>query len=127
MRLSQRMLKKRFKQFNEKYFGNMLVEPDFVIGGSKWTAGEFRCKYYTDEDENGEEYATELFNIRIYFSKYLIKNNTILNNIILHEMIHYYGYYMNYDIEGLHEDYFLSMAKEINKDGYNVQKYYSED
>ena len=127
MRLSQKLLKKRFEKFNEKYFNGVLVVPDFIVGGSKWTAGEFKCKYYTDTDEDGSEYATELMNIRIYFSKRLIKNSNILDNIMLHEMIHYYGYYMNFDIEGLHEDYFLGVAERINKDGYNIQKYYEED
>ena len=127
MRLSKKVLKNRFKKFNEKYFNGELVEPKFVIGGSKWIAGEFNCKYYTDNDEDGKEYATELVNIRIYFSKRLIKNSRILDNIMLHEMIHYYGYYMNYDIEGLHEDYFLGMAESINEDGYNIKPFYEED
>jgi hypothetical protein len=33
---------------------------------------------------------------------------------------------MNYDIEGLHGDYFLGMAEQINKDGYNIKEYYEE-
>ena len=65
--------------------------------------------------------------LRIYFSKRLIKNSKILNNIMLHEMIHYYGYYMNLDITGSHEDYFLGMAEKINKDGYNIKAFYEED
>jgi len=123
MRLSKKVLKKRFKKFNEKYFNGYLVEPKFVIGGSKWTAGEFKCRYYTDY-EDGKEYATELVNLKIYFSKRLIKNSKILDDIMLHEMIHYYGYYMNYDIDGEHGDYFLGIAEQINKDGYEVQEYY---
>ena len=101
MRLSKKVLEKRFKKFNEKYFNNELVVPKFVVGGSKWTAGEFNCKFYT-EIEDGVEYATELINLKIYFSKRLIKNSRILDNIMLHEMIHFYGYYMNYDINGEH-------------------------
>ena len=126
MRLSQKVLKKRFKIFNERYFNGELVEPDFVVTGGRWTAGMFNCKFYTEKDEDGNEYATELINLKIRLSKYLIKDSKTLDNILLHEMIHYYGYYMNYDIEGLHEDFFLSMAEEINKDGYNIQKYYEE-
>lgn len=126
MRLSQKVLKRRFKKFNDIYFGGELVEPTFVVGGSKWVAGEFKCKFYTDIDEDGEEYATELINIKIYLSKTLIKNSKILDTILLHEMIHYFGYYMNYDIQGLHEDYFLGMAESINKDGYNIQPYYED-
>ena len=126
MRLSKKVLEKRFKKFNEKYFNNELVVPKFVVGGSKWTAGEFNCKYYT-EIEDGIEYATELINLKIYFSKRLIKNSRILDNIMLHEMIHFYGYYMNYDIKGEHGDYFLGMAKQINKDGYNIKAFYEED
>jgi hypothetical protein len=126
MRLSKKVLEKRFKKFNEKYFNNELVVPKFVVGGSKWTAGEFNCKFYT-EIEDGVEYATELINLKIYFSKRLIKNSRILDNIMLHEMIHFYGYYMNYDINGEHGDYFLGMAKQINKDGYNIKAFYEED
>jgi hypothetical protein len=126
MRLSQKVLKKRFKIFNERYFGGQLVEPDFVITGSRWTAGMFNSKVYVEKDEDGEDYASELVGIKIRLSKYLIKNSTILDNILLHEMIHYYGYYSNADIEGEHGDFFLDMAEEINSDGYNIQKYYEE-
>lgn len=127
MRLSQKVLEKRFKKFNEKYFNNELVVPDFIVGGSKWTAGEFKCKYYVEE-EDGVEYATELVNLRIYFSKRLIKNSRILDNIMLHEMIHFYGYYMNLDIKGEHSDYFLDMARRINEDGgYKIKAFYEED
>lgn len=126
MRLSQKVLKRRFKRFNEKYFNGYLVEPKFVITGSRWTAGMFLSTVHLDNDENGEEYATELCNIRIELSKCLIKNSRILDNILLHEMIHYFGYYMNTDIDGTHGDFFMSMAEEINKDGYNIQQYYEE-
>lgn len=126
MRLSQKTLKKRFDKFNKEYFNGELVEPDFVITGNRWVAGMFNCKVILDDD-NGEEYASELINIRIYLSKYLLKNDRILNNILLHEMIHYYGYYMNLDINGEHGDFFMAMADEINKDGYSIQQYYEED
>ena len=77
-------------------------------------------------EENGNRYASELRNIKIRLSKRLIKNDRILNNILLHEMIHYYGYFMNEDIEGEHGKFFKKMAKKINKDGYHVTKYYEE-
>lgn len=126
MRLSQKTLKKRFDKFNKEYFNGELVEPDFVITGNRWVAGMFNCKVILDDD-NGEEYASELINIRIYLSKYLLKNDRILNNILLHEMIHYYGYYMNLDINGEHGNFFMAMADEINKDGYSIQQYYDEN
>ena len=127
MRMSRKMLKRRFDAFNEKYFGNELVEPKFVITGSRWTAGMFNSDVHVSTDEDGERYATMLSDIKIRLSKYLIKNTRILDNILLHEMIHYYGYLMNKDIEGEHGAYFKRMAKKINKDGYNVKKYYEED
>ena len=127
MRLSKKMLKQRFDKFNERYFNNELVEPKFVKTGSRWTAGMFNCDVFVVTEEDGSRYASLLSDIKIRLSKYLIKNSRILDNILLHEMIHYYGYYMNADMEGVHEDFFLGMAEEINKDGYNVQKYYEED
>ncbi len=127
MRLSQKVLKKRFKRFNELYFNGYLEEPKFEITGNRWVAGMYISKVYLNDDENGEEYASMLGNIKIQLSKYLIKNSKILDNILLHEMIHYYGFFMNEDIDGSHGDYFMNMAEIVNKDGYNVQKYYYEN
>ena len=124
MRLSKKRLKKRFENFNNLYFNNCLVEPKFVITGSKWTAGMFNCVVLVKKDDDGEEYASELRNLKIRLSKRLIRNDRILDNILLHEMIHYYGYYMNFDINGDHGEFFMSMANEINKDGYEIQQYY---
>ena len=127
MRLSNKMLKRRFDKFNEKNFGGELVEPKFVKTGSRWTAGMFNCDVFVITEENGERYASMLNDIKIRLSKHLIKNSKILDNILLHEMIHYYGYLMNKDIEGSHGRFFKRMAKKINKDGYNIQEYYKED
>ena len=127
MRLSQKNLKKRFKKFNEIYFNGYLEEPKFVINGSNWTAGMFNSDVIVVTEKDGNRYASELRNIKIRLSKRLIKNDRILNNILLHEMIHYYGYFMNEDIEGEHGKFFKKMAKKINKDGYHVTKYYEEN
>lgn len=127
MRLSKKMLKQRFDKFNERYFNNELTEPKFVKTGSRWTAGMFNCDVFVVTDEDGSRYASLLRDIKIRLSKYLIKNSKILDNIMLHEMIHYYGYVMNEDIKGSHGKFFKKMAKKINKDGYHVQKYYKED
>lgn len=127
MRLSQKILKKRFKQFNERYFNGCLVEPDFVINGNRWVAGMFNSNVFIEKDEDGSEYASMLTKLKIRLSKHLIKNSRILDNILLHEMIHYYGYFMNIDIEGTHGEFFMDMAESINEDGYNIQKYYEED
>ena len=88
MRLTPKMLKRRFDDFNAKYFNNELVEPKFVITGSRWTAGMFNSDVMVNTDEDGTRYATELRDIKIRLSKYLIKNPKILDNILLHEMIH---------------------------------------
>lgn len=127
MRLSKKMLGRKFNEFNEKYFKNELVEPKFVVTGSRWTAGMFNSDVMVATDDDGSKYATELCDIKIRLSKHLIKNTRILNNILLHEMIHYYGYLMNKDITGSHGTFFKRMAKKINKDGFNIQEFYRED
>ena len=127
MRMSKKILKRRFDKFNERYFKGELVEPKFVKNGSRWTAGMFKCDVIVITEDDGSRYADFLNDIQIQLSKHLIKNSRILDNILLHEMIHYYGYLMNEDIEGSHGKFFNKMAKKINKDGYNVQKYYKED
>jgi hypothetical protein len=126
MRITKKMLKRRFDEFNKKYFKEYLTEPKFVITGSRWTAGMFNSDLFIDTDEDGERYISYLGDIKIKLSKYLIKNSKILDNILLHEMIHYYGYYMNEDMHGEHGKFFHKMARKINKDGYKVKKYYEE-
>ena len=113
MRLSKKILLQRFKKFNERYFNNELVTPKFVINGSRWTAGMFNCDVMVQTDDDGNRYASELRDIKIRLSKYLIKDSKILDNILLHEMIHYYGYLMNEDIQGLHEKFFKKWAISI--------------
>lgn len=124
MRISQKVLKRRFKRFNEKYFKGELVTPKFIIGGSKDTAGAFESNIFMLPDENGEYYIDTLNKITIHLSKKLIKDSKVLDDILLHEMIHYYGYYSNEDMNGEHEDFFMSYAERINEDGYNVDAYY---
>ena len=107
-----------FHLYNFEYFGNKLPAPNFKVRHSYRTLGFFSCEY----DEDGY-----MFNQTIEISDSYDYTESQLRDILVHEMIHYYGYYMNFDIEGLHEDYFLGMAERINKDGYNIQKYYEED
>lgn len=126
MRISQKTLRKRFKKFNEKYFDNLLVLPKFIVGGSNNVAGTFLSNILSFPDENGEYYVDTLDKIRIYLSKKIIRDDKTLNDILLHEMIHYYGYMTNEDIEGEHGDWFMTMAEKINKDGYNIDDYYYE-
>lgn len=126
MRLSKKSIKKRFNKFNERYFGGVLVEPKFVVTGNRWVAGMFNSDVIVSTDNDGIKYASELRDVKILLSKHLIYNSRIFDNILLHEMIHYYGYFMNEDIDGLHEDFFKRMAKMINKDGYKITKYYEE-
>lgn len=126
MRLSKKIIKKRFNKFNERYFGGVLVEPKFVVTGNRWVAGMFNSDVIVSTDNDGIKYVSELRDVKILLSKYLIYNSRIFDNILLHEMIHYYGYFMNEDIDGLHEDFFKRMAKMINKDGYKITKYYEE-
>ena len=127
MRLSKKILLQRFKKFNTKYFNDELVIPQFVITGSRWTAGMFNCDVMVQTDDDGNRQASELRDIKIRLSKYLIKDSKILDNILLHEMIHYYGYLMNEDIQGLHEKFFKKWARKINKDGYKITTYYDGD
>ena len=89
-------------------------------------AGMFNSDVIVSTDNDGIKYASELRDVKILLSKHLIYNSRIFDNILLHEMIHYYGYFMNEDIDGLHEDFFKRMAKMINKDGYKITKYYEE-
>lgn len=128
MRLSQKTLKQRFKKFNEMYFNNELPEvPKFKVGGSKNIAGEFLAKLYVNWDDDEEKYIEAMDKMTIYLSKRLLRDSHILDEILLHEMIHYYGYFMNFNIDGTHNEWFMEYAEKINKDGYNIGEYYDYD
>jgi len=124
MRITKRMLKWRFKKFNEKYFKGELTEPEFRINGSRDYAGLFSCKLMWKPSLDGDYYDMYLTKIRIDLSKYLLRNPSELDDILLHEMIHYYGFYLSEDLEGSHGKFFMKHAKKINKDGYHIDKVY---
>lgn len=111
-------IKQNFDFFNQKYFGNSLPTPKFVLGcpGDLWG--------YYDGD------ATALFGERITrvnspgtiaLTTAYSRNEHSIQNTLIHEMIHMYIIVVlrKLPYEEHNED-FYRMAESINRDGWNI-------
>lgn len=111
-------IKQNFDFFNQKYFGNSLPAPKFVLGcpGDLWG--------YYDGD------ATALFGERITrvnspgtiaLTTAYSRNEHSIQNTLIHEMIHMYIIVVlrKLPYEEHNED-FYRMAESINRDGWNI-------
>jgi hypothetical protein len=123
MELTAQYLRERFRELNRQYFGGELPEPQLAVSNARTLLGQFSCR----RQQKGifGQYVNTNFKIKV--SEFYNQSAEMIDDTLLHEMIHFYGYYMNLDINGDHEDYFLSMAEDINKDGYNVKAFYEVD
>lgn len=82
MEITKEEIKKRFLEYNEKYFDGILKTPRFGI--NTWNTGIIGS-FRNGHDKNGKPVDPE---IRI--AKYADFTEETLKGIIIHEMIHYY-------------------------------------
>ena len=94
-----------FIQYNTDYFGDILPMPNFKIRHSVNTLGYF--SYWP-----GEPYGTtETIEISDFYD---YKPNQ-LRDILVHEMVHYYLYYIGEDVRLKHGKSFMRMARQLNQ------------
>ena len=101
-----------FQYFNYKYFNNELPIPTFVIRHSYRTLGYFHCEL----DGCGN-----IINPIIEMSDNYDYLESQFDDILVHEMIHYYLVYNGKDRKCEHGKEFMRMANEFNhKYGMNI-------
>ncbi|MBR3067073.1 MAG: SprT-like domain-containing protein [Prevotella sp.] len=106
-----------FCLYNEKYFEGKLPIPMFDLLHSFRTCGYFHCDY-----EQGWFNKT-LYNFRISMTDYYDFTPKQFEDILVHEMIHYYLAYFGIDKSISHGREFKKMAKQLNRDyGLNITK-----
>lgn len=105
MRICESQIRCLFRQFNKDYFGNILPMPYIKIRHSVNTLGYFS---YMQNEMFG---TTETLEIS-YFYAY---TSNQLRDIVVHEMIHYYLYYIGEDVRLKHGKSFMRMARQLNQ------------
>lgn len=106
-----------FNQCNMKYFEEKLPIPMFDLLHSYRTCGYFNCDY-----EQGW-FSRTLYNFRISMTDYYDFTPRQFEDILVHEMIHYYLAYFGIDKSLSHGREFKKMAKRLNQTyGLNITK-----
>ncbi len=109
--LSKKLINEKFDFFNKILFENKLLKPIFCFKNNKdGIVGKFRIN-------NGQ--------YKIYINKCIQWTEDDLNDVIIHEMIHFYiKSILNKTPIFSHGYYFRKIRKEIIKKGYNVSLNY---
>ena len=107
-----------FVYWNYVAFNNELPIPFCGVLHSYRTCGYFQCKYY------GGWFSKTFYDFSISITDYYDFTDEQFNNILVHEMIHYYLTYTGVDRRCRHGKEFKKMAKELNKKCHlNITKY----
>ena len=106
-------LRKRFTEFNAAYFGGRLGEPQFLLSNSRTRLGVFRYKtrfgWLTGR--------AKMKSPAIVISTYYDMTAYDADNIILHEMIHYYIAANRLRDTAAHGRVFREIADRLNSSG----------
>jgi len=105
MRICESQIRCLFRQFNKDYFGNILPIPYIKIRHSVNTLGYFS---YMQNEMFGTTETLEISDFYAYTSNQL-------RDIVVHEMIHYYLYYIGEDVRLKHGKSFMRMARQLNQ------------
>ena len=100
---------KAFDECNMKYFDGKLPVPMFDLLHSFRTCGYFHCDY-----EQGW-FSRKLYNFCISITDYYDFTPKQFEDILVHEMIHYYLAYYGIDRRCKHGKKFKEMAERLNK------------
>ena len=105
MRVCESQIRCLFRQFYQDYFGNLLPMPYIKIRHSVNTLGYFS---YMQNEMFGTTETLEISDFYEYTSNQL-------RDIVVHEMIHYYLYYIGEDVRLKHGKSFMRMARQLNQ------------
>ena len=106
-----------FDKCNMKYFEGKLPFPMFDLLHSFRTCGYFHCDY------EQVWFSKKLYNFCISMTDYYDFTQKQFEDILVHEMIHYYLAYFGLDKSCSHGREFKKMAKRLNQTyGLNITK-----
>ena len=114
LRITHYELEQWFQQFNHDYFHDKLPMPRLKRSKSKTRLGSFACR----RKLTWRGYQPVDFSIRI--STYYQMTERQVQNVLLHEMIHYYIAYMRLRDTSAHGTVFRQLMDELNRKGWEI-------
>lgn len=100
----------KFDAFNKLIFGGELPRIPIVLGSATRVVGAFSCK--VRRNFWGKK---EYFDLKLRFSKKFNLPENELEDVIIHEMIHYYIHFKNLKDKSAHGPLFKNLMNQINK------------
>ncbi|MGN1263779.1 MAG: SprT-like domain-containing protein [Prevotella sp.] len=116
MKLTIEYVKARFAGFNTLYFGGKLPEPVFKIMNSRTRLGMFVCR----KERKGFFLTRRVVENVIKLSSYYDATERDYDNILLHEMIHYYISYSGRRDNSMHGRLFTAEMERLNACGWQI-------
>ena len=115
MLVNEQILTEYFLKWRDLYFGYKLTLPKFKFTNNFKYVARFECNVDSNNDISDET---------IFFSRQYDYTDHDLDNLMVHEMIHYYLCKIKVDMKCSHDQCFLNMAKLINEKFHlNVSAY----
>lgn len=109
MRATEEFVKARFAKFNDAMFGGRLPELTVELTPAKTFLGQ--CKSHVRQLPDGRK---EHFNFRLRISTYFDMPESMLEDTIIHEMIHYFIAFNGLIDTSPHGDIFKVLMHSIN-------------
>lgn len=100
----------KFDEFNKLIFGGELPRIPIVLGSATRVVGAFSCKVRRNF-WGKKEYS----DLKLRFSKKFDLPENELEDVIIHEMIHYYIHFKNLKDKSAHGPLFKNLMNQINK------------
>lgn len=100
----------KFDEFNKLIFGGELPRIPIALGSATRVVGAFSCKVRRNF-WGKKEYS----DLKLRFSKKFDLPENELEDVIIHEMIHYYIHFKNLKDKSAHGPLFKNLMNQINK------------
>ena len=114
---TQEYLREQFGTFNNAYFGGKLPEPEFVVSNARTILGQFCCRSRRSAILRRQK--LDHFTIKV--TKYYDLPEREYQNVLLHEMIHYYIAFKGIRDTSPHGRAFKSLMHTLNsRHGWDI-------
>ena len=114
MQIDTEWIAVNFDRFNKENFGGRLTPPKFSVNNARTRLGSMAFKW------KRSLFKRETCDYVIRLSNYYDIPEVEFQNVLLHEMIHYYIAVNHFKDDSVHGTMFRSIAQRINKQGWHV-------
>lgn len=120
MQIDVNWLSTNFNRFNADYFNGELPLPRFRISNARTELGTFKSKVKGNGGSRSKEKGNDNREFTISLSDYWTGDVFFFQNILLHEMIHFYIVYHRYKDNSPHGTLFRAQMKRLNLLGWDI-------